>query len=67
VRRLDSLNLRVRYVLAFMIEVVITGAVLRRGIHVYAGISPEEIRNGALVTIPAVALVLIVLRKKRAR
>jgi hypothetical protein len=50
-----------------MIEAVITAAVLRRGIHVYAGISPEEIRNGALVTIPAVALILIVLRKKRAR
>jgi hypothetical protein len=28
-----------------MIEAVITAAVLRRGIHVYAGISPEEIRN----------------------
>ena len=76
VRRMDSLNLPVRYVLAFMIGAVIAAAALRHGIHVYAGISPEEIRNGALVAIPAVALVLIapavgllliVLRKKRAR
>jgi hypothetical protein len=50
-----------------MIEAVITAAVSRRGVHVSAGISPEEIRNGALVTIPAIALALIVLRKKRAR
>jgi hypothetical protein len=67
VSRMDSLNLRVRYVLAFMIAAVITAAALRHGVHVYAGIAPEEIRKGALVAIPAVALVIIVLRRKRQR
>jgi hypothetical protein len=67
VSRMESLDLRVRYVLAFVIGAVITAAALRHGVHVYGGISPEEIRNGSLVAIPAVALALIVLRKKRAR
>ena len=64
---MESLDLRVRYVLAFVIGAVITAAALRHGVHVYGGISPEEIRTGSLVAIPAVALALIVLRKKRAR
>jgi ABC-type proline/glycine betaine transport system permease subunit len=67
VSRMDSLNLRVRYVLAFMIGAVITAAALRHGVHVYAGIAPEEIRKGALVAIAVVALAIIVLRKKRQR
>src|SRR5260370_25090076 len=38
VSRMDSLNLRFRHVLAFLIGAVITAAALRNGVHVYGGI-----------------------------
>jgi hypothetical protein len=64
VSRMDSLNLRFRYVLAFLIAAVITAAALRHGAHVYGGISPAEIRSDAIMAI-AVALAIIVFRRKR--
>ena len=67
VSRMDSLNLRFRYVLAFLIGALVTAAALRHGVHVYGGVSPEEIRNDALIAIPAVALAIIMLRRKRQR
>ena len=63
--RMDSLNLRFRYVLAFLIGAVITAAALRHGAHVYGGFSREEIRTDALMAIPVVALALISFRRKR--
>jgi hypothetical protein len=65
VSRMDSLNLRFRHVLAFLFAAVITAAALRHGVHVYAGISPAEIRSDAIMAIPAVALAIIVFRRKR--
>ena len=64
---MDSLNLRFRYVLAFLIGAVITAAALRHGVHIYGGISPEDIRAGALLAIPAVALAIIFFRGKSQR
>ena len=63
--RIDSLNHRVRQVLAFFIGAVITAAALRHGIHVYGGISPAEMRNDALTAVLAVALAMIAFRRKR--
>jgi len=65
--RMDSLNLRFRYVLAFLIGAVITAAVLRHTVHTYGGISREDIRADALMAIPAVALAIIFFRRKRQR
>jgi hypothetical protein len=65
--RMDSLDQRFRYVLAFLIGAVITAAALRHAVHVYGGISREEIRWYALVAIPAVALAIIFFRRKRQR
>jgi hypothetical protein len=65
--RMDSLNLRFRYVLAFLIGAVITAAALRHTVHTYGGISREDIRAGALMAIPAVALAIIFFRGKRQR
>jgi hypothetical protein len=62
---MDSLDQRFRYVLAFLIGAVITAAGLRHAIHIYGGISREEIRTGALMAIPAVALAVIFFRRKR--
>jgi hypothetical protein len=64
---MDSLNQRFRYVLAFLIGAVISAAALRHGVHVYGGISPEDIRVGALMAIPAVALAIMFFRRKRQR
>jgi len=60
---LDQLNLRFKYVLAFLIGAVIAAAALRHGAHIYGGFSREEIRVGALMAIPFVALAIIVFRR----
>jgi hypothetical protein len=62
---LDRLNLRLNYVLAFMIGAVITAAALRHGFHVYGGLSREEIRDDALMAIPLVALAAVFLLRRR--
>jgi hypothetical protein len=67
IARMDSFERRYRYALAFLIGAVITAAALRHGVHVYGGFSREEIRVGALITIPAVALAIIFFQRKRHR
>jgi hypothetical protein len=67
VARMDSLDRRFRYVLAFLIGAVITAAALRHGLHVYGGISREEMRWDALMASPAVALAIIFFRRIRHR
>ena len=62
---MDPLNIRFRYILAFLFAAVITAAALRHGIHVYGGFSREEIREDALLAIPFVVLAAIILRRKR--
>jgi hypothetical protein len=62
-----SLNRRFRYVPTFLLGALMTAAALRHGVHVYGGISPEEIRAGALMVIPAIALAIIFARRKRQR
>jgi hypothetical protein len=56
--KIDTLDLRFRYVLAFLIGAVVMSALLRHVIHTYGGISREGIRAGALMTIAAVALAI---------
>jgi hypothetical protein len=65
VARMDSLERRFRYALAFLIGAVITAAALRHVLHVYGGIPREEMRWDALMAIPAVALAIIFFRRKR--
>jgi hypothetical protein len=65
--RMDSLDQRFSYVLAFLIGAVITAAALRHTVHVYGGITREEIRWDALMAIPAVALAIIFFRRKSHR
>jgi hypothetical protein len=67
VARMYSLDRRFRYVLAFLIGAVIAAAALRHIVHMYGGISREEIRAGALMAIPGVALAIIFLRRKHRR
>jgi hypothetical protein len=65
VNMLNQLNLRTKYVLAFMIGAVIAAAALRHGVHIYGGFSRDEIRTGALMAIPFVALAAVFFRRKR--
>jgi hypothetical protein len=62
---MESTNDRFRYVLALLIGALATAASLRHLIHTYGGVPREEIRAGALVAIPIVALVIVFFRRKR--
>ena len=62
--RMESLNLRTRRVVAFIIGAVIVAAILRHGFHVYGGYSRPEIAVGALIALPAVMLIFLLLRKR---
>jgi hypothetical protein len=64
IRMIASVNARFRNIIASVIVAVLAAALLRHGMHVYAGVSPEGIRQGAFLGIPAVALLLFVLRKR---
>jgi hypothetical protein len=52
----EALNARFRHVVAFAIAAVVTAALLRHTVHVYGGYSPADIRAGALMAIPLVAV-----------
>jgi hypothetical protein len=67
IAKMDSFERRFRYALAFLFGAIITAAALRHGVHVYGGFSREEIRVGALIAIPAVALAIIFFQRKRHR
>ena len=67
VRMIASFNSRFRNIVASVIVAVLAAALLRHGIHMYGGISPPEIRLGAILGIPAVVLVLLVLGRRGAR
>jgi hypothetical protein len=65
VARMDPLDRRFRYVIAFLIGALITAAALRHVLHVYGGITREEMRWDALMAISAVALAIIFFRRMR--
>jgi hypothetical protein len=65
-RMIAAINTRFRNIIASVIVAVLAAALLRHGIHVYAGVSPADIRVGAFLGIPAVALVLFLLGKRKA-
>jgi hypothetical protein len=65
--RMHSLDKRFKYVVVFLIAAVITAAALRHGVHVYGGISREEIRLDAMMAIPLVAVAIVFFRRKRDR
>jgi hypothetical protein len=62
---MKSTNDRFRYVLALIIGALATAASLRHLIHTYGGLPREEIRAGALLAIPIVALAIVFYRRKR--
>jgi hypothetical protein len=62
---MESTNDKFRYVFALLIGALATAASLRHLIHTYGGLPREEIRAGALVAAPIVALAIVFFRRKR--
>ncbi len=57
--RVDPRNFRLRNFLAIAFAAVLTAAALRHVLHVYGGISREEIRANALLAILIVAVATV--------
>jgi len=49
----QAINARMKYTLLFFIAALLVAAVLRHTVHVYGGVSREEIRAAALLALPA--------------
>lgn len=64
---MDPLSFRFRYFVAILFVTVLIAGVLRHVFHVYAGFSREEIRAGALMAIPAIALAIMFFQGKHQR
>jgi len=60
---LDPRSFRLRNFLAIALAAVFTAAALRHVLHVYGGISREEIRADALLAILIVAVATILFRR----
>lgn len=63
--KLEQLSLRARYVTGFLLLAVITAAALRHTIHMYGGIPPDQIRDAALMGVPATLFSIVLLRRWR--
>jgi hypothetical protein len=64
---MDPLTFRFRYFVAIVFAAVVTAAVLRHVVHIYGGLSREDIRFDALVGVVLVSLVAIIYRRMRRR
>ena len=64
---LDPRSFRLRNFLAIALAAVFTAAVLRHVLHVYGGISREDIRANALLAILIVAVATILFRRMSRR
>jgi hypothetical protein len=67
---MDPTSFRLRYLIGILLAAVVTAAVLRHVIHVYAGYSREEIRTIALISAGAAvlgALIFFRMRKRRSK
>jgi LPXTG-motif cell wall-anchored protein len=64
---MDPTSFRMRYLVGIVLAAVVTAAALRHIIHVYAGISREEIRTLALIAAGIGILLAIVFFRRRKR
>jgi hypothetical protein len=60
---LDPRSFRLRNLLAIALAAVLTAAVLRHVLHVYGGITREEIRANAIVAMLIVGVATILFRR----
>jgi hypothetical protein len=64
---MDPIKLRMRHLLGILLAAVVTAAVLRHVIHVYAGLPREEIRTIALMGAGIGVLLAIIYFRMRKR
>ncbi|WP_213770203.1 hypothetical protein [Bradyrhizobium sp. dw_78] len=62
---MDPLAFRLRHVFAILIAAVVAAAILRHIVHIYGGISREDIRFDALLGAGLVAIAAIIFLRKR--
>lgn len=62
---LEVLNTRFRHVVVSLFAAVVSAALLRHTVHVYAGIDREEIRAGALIACFIMVFFLVLFMLKR--
>jgi len=63
----QAINARVKYTLLFLVAALLVAAVLRHTVHVYGGVSREEIRAAALMALPAAFVAYHLLRRRYRR
>jgi hypothetical protein len=64
---MNPLTFRLRYIVAILFAAVLTAAVLRHVIHIYGGLSREDIRFDALLGVALIVLVAMLFRRKPRR
>lgn len=62
---LEALNTRFWHIIVSLFAAIVSAALLRHTVHVYAGISREEIRAGALIACFIVVFFLVLFMLKR--
>ena len=63
---MDPTRFRMRHLFGLFLAAVVTAALLRHVIHVYGGLSREEIRTLALIAIGvAIMLVIVGVRRRK--
>jgi hypothetical protein len=60
---LDPREFRLRYLVGIVLAAVLVAALLRHVLHVYGGLSREDIRADALIAVMVIVLTTIVLRR----
>ena len=64
---MDPTRVRLRYLIGIFLAAVVTAALLRHTVHVYAGFSREEIRTLALVAAGTGILLAVLFFRRRKR
>jgi hypothetical protein len=60
---LDPREFRLRYLVGIVLAAILIAALLRHVLHVYGGLSREDIRTDALIAALVIVLTTIVLRR----
>jgi hypothetical protein len=60
---LDPREFRFRYLIGIVLAAILIAALLRHTLHVYGGLSREDIRADALIAVLVIVLTTIVIRR----
>jgi hypothetical protein len=64
---IEAVNSRFKYTMITAFAAVLVAAILRHTLHVYAGISREDIRLDALLAVCVLTIVVMIFRFRRRR